>query len=401
MSTDYDIITVGGGLGGAALAKAMAEKGYRVLVLERETQFKDRVRGEWMAPWGVAEAKELGLRDVMLTAGALDLQFFDTYIGPMNIGRRDFPASTPQAIPAIAFYHPQIQEAVLAAAEEAGARVRRGARVTGVEAAGAPSVKVQWNGSSEDVSARLVVGADGRESPTRKRAGFEVKHDPGRLLLSGLLFENVTMAEDASMMVINPFVGQVGLAFPQGGGRARTYFGCGVQANLRLQGERDIPRFIEESVRTGVPASLFEGAEPNGPLATFNGADEWAEHPDRGGVALVGDAAATSDPSWGQGLSLTMRDVRVLRDKLLADDDWDAAGHAYAEEHDAHYHAIHTASDWLTQLLLEPGPEAMALRARALPLIGQDPSRIPDVFFSGPESSPLDETARRRFFGEE
>jgi flavin-dependent dehydrogenase len=57
----YDIITVGGGLGGSALAKAMAAHGARVLVVERETQFKDRVRGEFMAPWGVAEARELGI----------------------------------------------------------------------------------------------------------------------------------------------------------------------------------------------------------------------------------------------------------------------------------------------------------------------------------------------------
>jgi choline dehydrogenase-like flavoprotein len=34
--TQYDIITIGGGLGGAPLAKAMAERGARVLVLERE-----------------------------------------------------------------------------------------------------------------------------------------------------------------------------------------------------------------------------------------------------------------------------------------------------------------------------------------------------------------------------
>jgi len=32
---DYDIITVGGGLGGASFAKAMAERGARVLVVER------------------------------------------------------------------------------------------------------------------------------------------------------------------------------------------------------------------------------------------------------------------------------------------------------------------------------------------------------------------------------
>jgi flavin-dependent dehydrogenase len=56
----YDMITIGGGLGGASLAKAMAEHGARVLVLEREQPFKQRVRGEIMAPWGVAEAQALG-----------------------------------------------------------------------------------------------------------------------------------------------------------------------------------------------------------------------------------------------------------------------------------------------------------------------------------------------------
>jgi flavin-dependent dehydrogenase len=53
MKTNYDVITVGGGLGGAALAKVIAEHGKRVLVVEREAQFKDRIRGEWIAPWGV------------------------------------------------------------------------------------------------------------------------------------------------------------------------------------------------------------------------------------------------------------------------------------------------------------------------------------------------------------
>ena len=59
-SGTYDIITVGGGLGGSALALAMAEHGARVLVLERESHFRDRVRGEGMHAWGVPEARALG-----------------------------------------------------------------------------------------------------------------------------------------------------------------------------------------------------------------------------------------------------------------------------------------------------------------------------------------------------
>ena len=62
---DYDVITIGGGLGGTALAKTLSERGHRVLVLERTTEFTDRVRGEVLVPWGCAEAAKLGLYDLL------------------------------------------------------------------------------------------------------------------------------------------------------------------------------------------------------------------------------------------------------------------------------------------------------------------------------------------------
>jgi 2-polyprenyl-6-methoxyphenol hydroxylase-like FAD-dependent oxidoreductase len=125
------------------------------------------------------------------------------------------------------------------------------------------------------------------------------------------------------------------------------------------------------------------------------------DHPYKDGLALIGDAAGYTDPSWGQGLALTLRDVRELRDALAATDDWQAAGHAYAEAHDRSFGTIHTVDDWLTQFFYETGPEADARRARAFPLIAEDPSRAPDAGFSGPDGADLSEGARRRFFGEE
>ena len=63
---NYDVIIVGGGLGGSALAKNLAERKISVLLVEREPAFKDRVRGEQMHPWGVTDARALGIYDAIL-----------------------------------------------------------------------------------------------------------------------------------------------------------------------------------------------------------------------------------------------------------------------------------------------------------------------------------------------
>ncbi len=115
---------------------------------------------------------------------------------------------------------------------------------------------------------------------------------------------------------------------------------------------------------------------------------------------MIGDAAATSDPAWGQGLALTVRDVRVLRDALLSHANWDEAGRAYAAAHDSHYGVIHRVEHWLSEMFFATGAVGEAYRAKALPLIAQDPTRVPDHVASGPEL-PADETVRKRFFGEE
>jgi len=59
-----------------------------------------------------------------------------------------------------------------------------------------------------------------------------------------------------------------------------------------------------------------------------------------------------------------------------------------------------TVEDWFTQFFYAGSPEADERRARAVPLIAQDATRMPDNLQGGPELVPLDEAARRRFFSE-
>lgn len=117
----YDIITVGGGIAASSLAKAMAERGARVLVLEREKQFKDRVRGEAIVCWGVAEANELGVSGLLREKCGHDVPFVEA-----GSGLRDFRTTTPQRLPVLSFRHQVMQETLLAAAENAGGSASRG-----------------------------------------------------------------------------------------------------------------------------------------------------------------------------------------------------------------------------------------------------------------------------------
>lgn len=221
------------------------------------------------------------------------------------------------------------------------------------------------------------------------------------MLLAGVLCEAVSdVPADTNHFFLSPGPGLFAFLCPQRQRRTRAYAWHPRERDHRFQGTADLPRFIEESVGAGVPAHWYAGLKPVGPLATFDGTDNWVNHPYRDGIALIGDAAASSDPSYGQGQSLAATDARVLRDQLLAHNDWDVAGHAYATRHDQYYTAVHEYSRWIYQLFYAVGPAADARRARALPLVAEDPTRMHDGLVSGPEI-PVDESVRRRFFGED
>ena len=397
----YDLIVVGGGIAGASLAQRMAKSGARVLVLEQETEFRDRIRGECLQPWGVGEARQLGVAEALRTC-ANEMRWVSFVINGQHAMKRDFVATTPQASGMWAFYHPRAQEALLATAAAAGAEIRRGATVQRIDPGAKPKAKIAQSGGTGEVEARFVALCAGRNPALRTQLGFQTRRGSIPLFLSGVWVTKLPAEMDPSVAYIaNDLVsGAVSALFPQSADRGRAYFGFHPESCPRLQGDADFPRFCQEFNHAAGGAIPLGNAQPAGPLASFECVDVWVDHPYRDGVALVGDAASSNDPSWGQGLALALRDARVLSDELLASHDWVAAGERYAARHDQHYGTIRMVSGWFYDVFQRLGPEAEARRTRAMPLIAQDPTRPPDMLFSGPDL-PVAANARARFFGED
>jgi 2-polyprenyl-6-methoxyphenol hydroxylase-like FAD-dependent oxidoreductase len=312
----------------------------------------------------------------------------ETVGAPYRAPLRDLVATTPNQAGELVFHHPEMQEVLLRAAASAGAEVWRGVTVTGVTAGGSPEIVAVRDGvgSFERLRARLIVGADGRTSRVRARADFAVNRDPDALMVGGVLLRNLQLADDAVVGRLHPGLGQLVLIFPLGAGRFRPYFVHRASDPVRrLNGLQQLPDFIAACTETGCDPAWFAAVEAVGPLAMFSGADSWVEHPYREGIVLIGDAAASSNPSWGHGMSLTLRDVRVLHDLILASGDYSMAGHAYAEEHDRYYTALHRILTWMTDLQYTAGPEADARRDRVWRRWAEEPGRFPDPNGRGPD----------------
>jgi 2-polyprenyl-6-methoxyphenol hydroxylase-like FAD-dependent oxidoreductase len=354
------------------------------------------VRGEYIVPWGVAEAKELDLEAALRNSCATSLPFLDMGFGPRNLIE-----TTPQQLPALSFFHPEMQETLLAEAERAGAEVRRGVNVTSIQPGTDPSLTAARNsGHEERITARMIVAADGRGSPARKWAGFSTQKDAQAYHFAGVLLGGLSVPGDLCTFIFNPEVGLVGGIIPESKDRARTYLGYSTDGSFSLHGSERIGTFLAQAGRVApMFADYYAQAKCLGPLASFDGGYFWVDRPYRDGVALIGDAAGTSDPTFGQGMASTLRDARVLRDALLGDSDWNGAGQRYANEQDTYFQRTRTVCGWTRALFQEQGPDADARRQKAMPKIAEDLTRVPDHLFSGPEL-PLDDRVRARFFGE-
>lgn len=396
--THVDVVIVGGGVGGGALATSLAAAGLDVLVLEKSTVYRDRVRGEWIAPWGVVELKRLGLYDTVCAAGGHHLARHQTF-------EEDLPAAmsemmelnlgvmVPDVPGPVCIGHPALCQLFIEQAAQAGAAVCRGVTDVRIALGQTPAVEYQHGGSAHRTSCRLIVGADGRGSQVRQQAGVELSRDPTHHLFAGMLVDGAD-GWPADLQVIGSEGDVHFLVFPQGGGRIRLYLGYATEQAKRFAGAQGPQAFLDAFRLACVPRSEhLAAARPAGPCNSYPNEDTWTDVVCRPGLLLIGDAAGSNDPIIGQGLSITLRDVRLVRDALQAQRDWSPGlFEPYAAERAERMRRLRFTASLIASLQNEFGPAARERRLRVRDLQMQDPTLALPLMSTlmGPDAIPAE-----------
>ncbi len=406
----YDLIIVGGGIGGSALAIVMARAGRKVLLLEKSEHYEDRVRGEWIAPWGVTETRRLGLYDLLMSAGGhhiTDHVTYDESLAPAMCEAAPLPLGVFAAdVPGpLCLGHPLHCQTLYDAAAAAGAETLRPVTIDIITLGNAPSVTFFHDGETKTVQAHIVVGAEGRRSEVRTAAAIPLHQDKPHHWFAGLLVENVRDLDPRRQTIGTE--GDFGfLTFPQGNGRVRVYGGYALEEKGRFHGEDGARRFLEAFRMTCAPqnAALAEGT-PAGPLFSYFNNDSWTDEPFSEGCVLIGDAAGWNDPINGLGLSITYRDVRMVSDILKETPAGQAPNFApYAEERAERMRRLRFAGQLQASLDMEFREAARERRRQyherkaADPTLGMHGVAI----MAGPEAAPAEiftEAHRARVLG--
>jgi 2-polyprenyl-6-methoxyphenol hydroxylase-like FAD-dependent oxidoreductase len=392
----YDLVIIGGGIAGSTLGRAMALSGAEVLIVEKEVQYRDRIRGEVLLPWGSVEAKNLGIYDILLQSCARESPHEMFFLAGEPTPPRHFPSSTPRKTCVLSFFHPDMQETLARAAAEAGVDVWRGAALKAINGDQRRALEIVVDGTVRAVEARLIVGADGRESNVAMRLGLKRERSAQELFSVGFQLSGDLPLEPALYFFLHGESGRGTILIETRPRNYRAYLFHHKDAlERRLSGERDYQTAMQHFREIGVPTAWLDAATPHGILASFDGAFRWIDHPAINNCALVGDAASTTDPVWGNGLSRTLRDVRLLRDRLLNDNDWVAAANAYAQDHDDYYQRLRFAEQLKNAIFFTMGAAAEARRQRVFALMENDPTVSLDLTGRGPEFGYSDELAAR------
>ena len=301
----------------------LARAGVEVLVLEKHKDFFRDFRGDTIHPSTLELMHELGLLEEFLRQPHQEVREIQAHFGGRVVTLADF-THLPTRCQFVAFM-PQwdfLNFLTTHARRYPHFRLRMDAEVTDLvwENERVTGVRVRTPSGELEVRASLVIGADGRSSTVRDRAGFEVL-DLGAPI-DVLWFRLPKRAGDPAQAFGFVGIGQFMVLIDRG-----NYWQCAYvirKGDFAEKRRRSLPDFRAEIARCtpflrSRVEQLKEWDDVKLLSVKVDRLREWA----RDGLLCIGDSAHAMSPVGGVGINLAIQDAvaaaRLLAEKLRAD----------------------------------------------------------------------------------
>lgn len=344
--TRTDVVVVGAGPAGSAVAALLAHCGARVTLVERAHHPRPKACAEYASPMIVEELSRIGLDPGAWAGDAVPLAGMQLHADGRSVRIAYADATGPRS--AWGLDRRRFDARLARHARDAGADLREGSVVTGLLGDGGrvTGVRVRQDGREARIGADWVIGADGVRSTVARLVGVDRPvRFPRRL---GLIAHHSGVAElrDHGEMHVGRgfYVGlaptpddelNVGMALPleHGSRPARARFDAAIAA---------LPRVARRLAGT-TRLTPIRGAAPIGHRVATTAGPGWL---------LVGDAAGFIDPFTGEGIHRALRSARAAAAAIEAGGDVAAR---YGQSRRGAFAAKETLT-WLVQGILAIPP---------------------------------------------
>jgi menaquinone-9 beta-reductase len=307
---DWDVVVVGGGPAGSAVAAWLAREGFAVALLDRARFPRDKACGEFLTPPTRTLLTDLGAWEALCAAGVRSVETMVLVAPDGNETRYTPPDASPVGY---TLRRVALDRILLDAARQAGVAVYEGVAVRGVMrdevGRGCGVVAQAEDGEKQEFRGRMVIGADGTHSLIARQLGLVrplprlqrvavVSHWRG---VSGPM-------ESIEMRARGPVV--CGLDFPGNTDSipsANVTFVVPTERAAQIAGRKQ--DFLTQTLETQFPdvAERLSGAECEPIIRTVGCFGHVCRPPVAEGALLVGDAATFIDPFTGEGVYFALR----------------------------------------------------------------------------------------------
>ena len=306
----------GGGPAGMMLGFLLARAGVRVVVLEKHADFFRDFRGDTIHPSTLELIYELGLLDQFLALPHQEVREIGAWIGPTYSPIGDFThlsthckflAFMPQwdFLNFIAAQAKRYGGFTLRMQAEVDDLIIEGGRVNGVRGSGA--------GGGFEVRADLVVGADGRHSTVRDKAGLAV--DEFGAPMDVMWFRAARAPGDPGQVLGRTDRGKMLIMIDRG-----DYYQCGFL--IRKGAFEEIKARGVQAFRDDVASLAPFLRERMADVTDWSGMSLLTVMVDRlrtwyrPGLLCIGDAAHAMSPIGGVGINLAIQDAVAAANEL-------------------------------------------------------------------------------------